>query len=163
MCSLFQDCTEAAHSTKQQEPKKVESWQKSVGTLSSKSSLASLVKRKPSSKGEASKSSPSSGAGVTKSSAPSTAKGTVPSAETQRLVASALSKQAKAQDAVKTSTTNGLIKPASKADPVARHSGGAASPAVAAGSESSLSASAAGSALGLLGGYLGSDSDSSSS
>lgn len=163
MSSVFQDSVEAAKSTKR-EPQKAESWKRSVGTLSSKGSLANLVKKKPTSKVEANKSSASVGAALTKSSTSSSTNQTISSTDTQRLVATALSKQAEAQVAVKISAANGLMKTGDKASSVAGKPGDAvASPAatVSDSSKGNVPASATGSALGLLGGYSGSDSDSS--
>ena len=157
---MFQDLAETAQSTKR-EPKKAESWTRSVGTLSSKGSLASLVKRKPAGKAETKKLPTSIGA---KSPTSNSTNQSTPSTDTQRLVATALSKQAEAQDASKVSAASGPVNTADKADSVAQPPHGAASPAEVTASDrnrTNCAASAAGSALGLLGGYSSSDSDSS--
>ena len=160
---MFQDSAETAQSTKR-EPKKAESWTKSVGTLSSKGSLANLVKKKPAGKAETKKPPTSVGADMAKSPTSNSTNQSIPSTDTQRLVATALSKQAEAQDAAKASAASGPVNTADKADSVAQPPRGAASPAAATASDrngTNCAASAAGSALGLLGGYSGSDSDSS--
>lgn len=160
---MFQDLAETAQSTKR-EPKKAESWTRSVGTLSSKGSLASLVKRKPAGKAETKKLPTSVGADMAKSPTSNSTNQSIPSTDTQRLVATALSKQAEAQDASKVSAASGPVNTADKADSVAQPPHGAASPAEVTASDrnrTNCATSAAGSALGLLGGYSSSDSDSS--
>ena len=156
---MFQDSAETAQSTKR-EPKKAESWTKSVGTLSSKGSLANLVKKKPAGKAETKKSPTSVGADMAKSPTSNSTNQSIPSTDTQRLVATALSKQAEAQDAAKASAASGPVNTADKADSVAQPPRGAAATA-SDRNGTNCAASAAGSALGLLGGYSGSDSDSS--
>ena len=158
---MFQDSAETAQSTKQ-EPKKAESWTRSVGTLSSKGSLANLVKKKPASKAETKKSPTSICADVTKPPTSNSTNQSIPSTDTQRLVATALSKQAEAQDAAKVSAASGPVNTADKADSVAQPPRGTASHAEVTSSDRNRTiCAAAGSALGLLGGYSGSDSDSS--
>ncbi|KAK7107381.1 splicing factor YJU2-like [Littorina saxatilis] len=150
---LLTDATPEAPSTKQ-EAKKTPSWQKSVGTLSSKGGLAGLVKRKPAAKQKTNKPSHSSDAAASKPLPSNNGVTPTASTETQRLVASSLSQQAKTQSAVSSSAVNGPTKTVVTAGSATQSSSNKG------GNSASLSG---GSALGLLGGYSGSESDSDSS
>ncbi|KAK7494370.1 hypothetical protein BaRGS_00014473 [Batillaria attramentaria] len=117
----------AAQNTQQASTKKDETWKRSVGTLSSKSGLAGLVKKKTSNKGQG-----STGA----------------------------STEANKQDNSGTKTDNAVLaKPAVKKTVAEANSLNGAGET----SSSAKANSGTSSALGLLGGYSGSESDSDNS
>ncbi|KAL8620926.1 hypothetical protein ACOMHN_044073 [Nucella lapillus] len=140
LLDLLLDGKDSAQGGKK-EVKKVESWQKSVGTLSSKNSLVGLVRKKPAKKP------------VHTVSASNGASGSVtPSVSTG---GSGVDKAS--------SSSSGQTPTDQKADVHGQKaSGQSQGPSVVTATASSTAATAGGSALGLLGGYSSSESGNDS-
>lgn len=140
---LLVDVKDPAQSS-QKEPKKVESWQKSVGTLSSKKSLGSLVKKKPAVKTDHAATASSNG-----TSSPVTA----------TVGEGAKESSDRCNDKSVSSSGSGQI--GQKADLQGKKAGSGSESLGVVATASSSNATTGGSALGLLGGYSSSEEDSS--